>query len=53
MNHAQLRSFHAVAAEGGFTAASRILNVGQPTITTQVPFDLAEELKTPRNITLT
>ena len=36
MNHTQLRSFHAVAAEGGFTAASRVLNVGQPTITTQV-----------------
>jgi aminoethylphosphonate catabolism LysR family transcriptional regulator len=36
MNHTQLRSFHAVAAEGGFTAASRVLNVGQPTITSQV-----------------
>ena len=36
MNHNQLRSFHAVATEGGFTAASRVLNVGQPTITTQV-----------------
>ncbi len=36
MNHTQLRSFHAVATEGGFTAASKILNVGQPTITTQV-----------------
>ena len=32
----QLRSFHAVAAEGGFTAASKALNVGQPTITSQV-----------------
>ncbi len=36
MNHTQLRSFHAVATEGGFTAASRVLNVGQPTITAQV-----------------
>ena len=36
MNHTQLRSFHAVATEGGFTAASRVLNVGQPTITSQV-----------------
>lgn len=32
----QLRSFHAVAAEQGFTAASRVLNVGQPTLTSQV-----------------
>jgi len=32
----QLRSFHAVAAERGFTAASRVLNVGQPTLTSQV-----------------
>ncbi|WNJ98928.1 LysR substrate-binding domain-containing protein [Thalassospiraceae bacterium LMO-JJ14] len=32
----QLRSFHAVAAEHGFTAASRVLNVGQPTLTSQV-----------------
>ncbi|WP_315832140.1 LysR substrate-binding domain-containing protein [Bradyrhizobium prioriisuperbiae] len=32
----QLRAFHAVAAHGGFTAASRVLNVGQPTLTIQV-----------------
>ena len=32
----QLRSFHAVASEGGFTAAARAINIGQPTITTQV-----------------
>lgn len=31
-----LRSFHAVATHGGFTAASKVLNVGQPTLTTQV-----------------
>lgn len=36
MLYTQLRSFHAVATEGGFTAASKILNVGQPTITSQV-----------------
>jgi len=31
-----LRSFHSVAHEGGFTAASRVLNIGQSTITAQV-----------------
>lgn len=36
MLYTQLRSFHAVAAEGGFTAASRVLSIGQPTITSQV-----------------
>jgi len=36
MIYTWLRSFHAVAAEGGFTAASRVLNVGQSTVTTQV-----------------
>ncbi len=36
MLYTQLRSFHAVANEGGFTAAARAINVGQPTITTQV-----------------
>ena len=36
MNHTQLRSFRAVATDGGFTVASRVLNVGQPTITRQV-----------------
>lgn len=36
MIHTQLRSFHAVAAEGGFTAAARALNVTQPTVTVQV-----------------
>ena len=36
MLYTQLRSFHAVADSGGFTAASRAINVGQPTITTQV-----------------
>ncbi len=36
MLYTQLRSFHAVASEGGFTAAARAIHVGQPTITTQV-----------------
>ena len=32
----RIRAFHAVAAHGGFTAAARVLNVGQPTLTIQV-----------------
>jgi len=36
MRHTQLRSFHAVAESGSFTAAARELRVSQPTITTQV-----------------
>ncbi len=36
MLYTRLRSFHAVATEGGFTAASRVLGIGQPTITSQV-----------------
>lgn len=36
MIRTHLRSFHAVAEHGGFTAASKVLNVGQPTVTTQV-----------------
>lgn len=31
-----LRAFHAVAEHGGFTAAARVLGVGQPTLTIQV-----------------
>ena len=31
-----LRSFHAVAETGGFTRAAATLNIGQPTVTTQV-----------------
>lgn len=31
-----LRSFHAVALHGGFTAAARALNISQPTLSTQV-----------------
>ncbi|NQV82256.1 MAG: LysR family transcriptional regulator [Rhodospirillales bacterium] len=36
MYHKWLRSFHGVARQGGFTAASKVLNIGQPTITEQV-----------------
>ncbi|HIN13185.1 MAG TPA: LysR family transcriptional regulator, partial [Gammaproteobacteria bacterium] len=32
VSYTQLRSFHAVAGTGGFTAASKVLHVGQPTI---------------------
>src|SRR5664279_287617 len=36
MRLTQLRSFHAVARHGGFTAAARALHISQPTVTTQV-----------------
>jgi aminoethylphosphonate catabolism LysR family transcriptional regulator len=36
MNHAQLKAFHAVAREGGFTAAARSLGLTQPAVTVQV-----------------
>ena len=36
MSPTQARAFHAVAMAGSFTAASKILNVSQPTMTTQV-----------------
>ncbi|NKB19810.1 MAG: LysR family transcriptional regulator [Alphaproteobacteria bacterium] len=36
MIYTWLRSFHAVAQTGGFTAAAQAINVGQPTITSQV-----------------
>ena len=36
INHAQLRAFHAVAAEGGFTRAAEALHVTQPTLSAQV-----------------
>ena len=36
MLYTQLRSFHAVAREGSAVKASRVLNVSQPTITTQI-----------------
>lgn len=36
MRLTQLRSFHAVATSGNFTAAAKSLHVSQPTVTTQV-----------------
>lgn len=36
MNHAQLKAFHAVAEEGGFTAAADRLGITQPAVTIQV-----------------
>ena len=36
MNFTWLRTFHAVAAHRGFTAAARALGIGQPTVTTQI-----------------
>jgi aminoethylphosphonate catabolism LysR family transcriptional regulator len=38
MRLTQLRSFHAVARVGGFTAAAKLLHISQPTVTTQVRF---------------
>jgi LysR family transcriptional regulator, low CO2-responsive transcriptional regulator len=36
MGFTHLRTFHAVAECGGFTKAAKALNIGQPTITTQI-----------------
>ncbi len=36
MLYSQLRSFHAVAKEGGFTAAAVAIHIGQSTISTQI-----------------
>ncbi|MDP6709503.1 MAG: LysR substrate-binding domain-containing protein [Alphaproteobacteria bacterium] len=36
MNQAQIRAFHAVATEGGFSAAARHLGLTQPAVTLQV-----------------
>lgn len=36
LNHAQLRAFHAVAEQGGFTTAAARLGITQPAVTVQV-----------------
>ncbi len=36
MNQRWLAAFHAVARSGGFTAASKVLNIGQPTVSMHV-----------------
>lgn len=36
MYHTWLRSFHAVAREGGFTKGAHAIGVGQPTVTAQI-----------------
>ena len=36
MRHSQLKAFHYVAAEGGFSRAARILNQSQPSLSDQV-----------------
>jgi DNA-binding transcriptional LysR family regulator len=36
MHQRWLSAFHAVARSGGFTAASKVLNIGQPTVSTHV-----------------
>ena len=58
VNFNQLRSFFAVAKELSFTVAAKTLNVGQPTITTQVRMleeDYGVELfhRLPKGIVLT
>lgn len=53
-----LRTFHAVAEHRGFTAAAKTLNIGQPTVTTQIK-ELEERygvelfLRKGRQVTLT
>ena len=36
MLYTELRSFHAVALNGGFSSAARALNISQPTLSMQV-----------------
>ena len=36
MIYTELRAFHFVAKFGGFTAAAKVVNISQPTLSTQV-----------------
>ena len=58
VNFSQLRSFYAVAKESSVTKAAELLNIGQPTVTTQVKgledtFGVQLFNRAPRQITLT
>jgi len=58
MRYTQLRSFHAAAELGGFTAASKALLISQPTITTQIrdleaQYDVELFVRQGRNVFLT
>lgn len=58
VNFSQLRSFYAVARESSVTKAADLLNIGQPTVTTQVKgleetFGVQLFNRTPRKITMT
>jgi len=54
----ELRSFHAVAKHGGFSAASHVLNLSQPALSTQVKlleerYDVELFIRAGRKVTLT
>lgn len=58
VNFSQLRSFYAVGRELSFTRAAEFLNIGQPTLTTQVKaledaYDVKLFLRSPRGLKLT
>nr|WP_137854915.1 LysR substrate-binding domain-containing protein [Aestuariivirga sp. YIM B02566] len=58
VNFSQLRSFYAVGRELSFTRAAEFLNIGQPTLTTQVraleeTYDVKLFLRSPRGLKLT
>lgn len=58
VNFSQLRSFYAVARESSVTRAAELLNIGQPTVTTQVKgleetYGIQLFNRHPRQITLT
>lgn len=58
VNFSQLRSFYAVGRELSFTKAAELLNIGQPTVTTQVKaleesYGVQLFLRSPRGLKLT